>query len=158
MNTANPFIQMAGTLGSMNPFAKMATSLTTRSLPDWVQTEENGKPLSRTETIRRHLRETGTAMTSEEIAFDLDDALLSPAKQSAPDRIWGWQDSQLSIARHYGGCDYNGQRYVIDEATEGQPLVRLDVIARENKAKALAAKLTRAQAQAEATATQGALL
>ena len=77
------------------------------------------------------------------------DALLSPAKPSAPDRIWGWRDSQLSIARHYGGCDYNGQRYVIDEATEGQPLVRLDVITRENKAKTLAAKLTRAQALAK---------
>ncbi len=91
-------------------------------------------------------------------AIKVLDALLSPAKPSAPDRIWGWRDSQLSIARHYGGCDFNGQRYVIDEATEGQPLVRLDVIARENKAKVLAAKLAREQAQAEATATQGALL
>ena len=72
---ANPFTHMAGTLGSMNPFAKMATSLATRALPDWVQTEQNGKPLSRTETIRRHLKESGCAMTSEEIAFDLDDAL-----------------------------------------------------------------------------------
>ena len=82
-------------------------------------------------------------------AIKVLDALLSPAKPSAPDRIWGWQNSQLSIARHYGGCDYNGQRYVVDEATEGQPLVRLDVIGRENKAKALAAKLARAHALAE---------
>lgn len=66
----------------------------------------------------------------------------------APDRIWGWQNSQLSIARHYGGCDYNGHRYVIDEVTEGQPLVRLDVITRENKAKVQAATLARAQARA----------
>ena len=79
-------------------------------------------------------------------AIKVIDALLSPAKPTAPDRIWGWQNSQLSIARHYGGCDYNGQRYVIDEATEGQPLVRLDVFARENKARMLAAKLANAQA------------
>jgi hypothetical protein len=95
---------------------------------------------------------THQAQAAEAIA--MIDALLSPAKPSAPDRIWGWQDSQLSIARHYGGCDYNGQRYVVDEATEGQPLVRLDVIGRENKAKVLAAKLAREQAQAEASKKQ----
>ena len=78
-------------------------------------------------------------------AIKVIDALLSPAKPSAPDRIWGWRDSQLSIARHYGGCTYQGLCYVIDQVTEGQPLVRLDVIARENKAKVQAA-------------TQGALL
>ena len=72
----------------------------------------------------------------------------------APDRIWGWQNSQLSIARHYGGCDYNGQRYVIDETTEGQPLVRLDVITRENKAKVQAATLARSPARAEVGQTQ----
>ena len=86
-----------------------------------------------------------THQAQAEAAIKVLDALLSPAKPSAPDRIWGWRDSQLSIARHYGGCDYNGVRYVIDEATEGQPLVRLDVISRENKAKTLAAKLIRAQ-------------
>ncbi len=91
---------------------------------------------------------THQAQAAEALA--MIDALLSPAKTNAPDRIWGWRDSRLSIARHYGGCDYNGQRYVIDETTEGQPLVRLDVIARENKAKTEAAKLARAQAKAEA--------
>ena len=101
---------------------------------------------------------TPTHQARAAAAIKVLDALLSPAKPSAPDRIWGWRDSQLSIARHYGGCDYNGQRYVIDEATEGQPLVRLDVIARENKVKVQAAKKARAQAMAEATATQGALL
>lgn len=91
-------------------------------------------------------------------AMKVIDALLSPAKPSAPDRIWGWRDSQLSIARHYGGCTFQGVSYVIDQVTEGQPLVRLDVITRENKAKVQAAKQARAQAQAEATASQGALL
>ena len=63
-----------------------------------------------------------------------------------PDRIWFWQDSQLSVARHYGGCTFRGVTYVIDEVTEGNPLVRLDVISRENKARAQAAKLARAEA------------
>jgi len=92
------------------------------------------------------------AQAAEAIA--MIDALLSPANPTAPARIWGWRDSQLSIARHYGGCNHNGQRYVVDEATEGQPLVRLDVIGRENKAKAHAAKLARAQALAEADKKQ----
>ena len=99
---------------------------------------------------------THKAQAAEALA--MIDALLSPAKPSAPDRIWGWRDSQLSIARHYGGCTYQGVSYVIDQVTEGQPLVRMDVITRENKAKVQAAKQARAQAQAEATASQGALL
>lgn len=91
-------------------------------------------------------------------AIKVLDALLSPAKPSAPDRIWGWRDSQLSITRHFGGCTFQGVSYVIDQVTEGNPLVRMDVITRENKAKVQAAKQARAQAQAEATASQGALL
>lgn len=42
----------------------------------------------------------------------------------APPRIYHWQQSQLSIARHYGGITYNGHSYVIAENEEGQPLVR----------------------------------
>lgn len=90
---------------------------------------------------------THQAQAAEALA--MIDALLSPAA-SAPDRIWGWRDSQLSIARHYGGCTFQGFIYVIDEVTEGNPLVRMDVITRENKAKAQAAKQARAQARAEA--------
>jgi hypothetical protein len=29
----------------------------------------------------------------------------------APERIYHWLDSQLSIARHYGGCWYNDHEY-----------------------------------------------
>ena len=58
-----------------NPFTHMAGSLGARPVPNGAPADSQAKPLSRTETIRRHLRETGTAMTSEEIAFDLDDAL-----------------------------------------------------------------------------------
>jgi hypothetical protein len=54
----------------------------------------------------------------------------------APDRIYNWLDSQLSIARFYGGIQYNGTRYVIAHDEEGQPLVRWDVLKAEAKAKA----------------------
>jgi len=53
----------------------------------------------------------------------------------APERIYNWLDSQLSIARHYGGCKYNGADYVIAYREKGQPLVRGDVLKRERKAK-----------------------
>ena len=53
----------------------------------------------------------------------------------APERIYNWLDSQLSIARHYGGCKYNGADYVIAYREKGQPLVRSDVLKRERKAK-----------------------
>jgi hypothetical protein len=44
----------------------------------------------------------------------------------APERIYGWLDSQLSIARHYGGITYNGHKYVIDYNDPQEPLVRQD--------------------------------
>ena len=50
-----------------------------------------------------------------------------------PERIYNWLDTQLSIARHYGGCTYQGVRYVIDYNAEGHPLVRVDVLQREAK-------------------------
>lgn len=51
----------------------------------------------------------------------------------APERIYGWLNTQLSIARHYGGCKYNGHDYSIAPNEEGQPLVRMDVLKRERK-------------------------
>lgn len=59
----------------MSSFALMARTLGASSLPDWVAQAKPAQGLSRTETIRRHLKASGCAMTSEEIAFDLDDAL-----------------------------------------------------------------------------------
>lgn len=59
-----------------------------------------------------------------------------------PERIYGWLDSQLSVARHYGGCTYNGHTYSIDMTDPQHPLVRQDVLMREAKA--------RKQAKAEA--------
>lgn len=55
---------------------------------------------------------------------------------NAPERIYGWLDSQLSIARFYGGCSFKGARYVIAYDEERQPLVRWDVLKAEAKAKA----------------------
>lgn len=45
---------------------------------------------------------------------------------TTPHRIYGWPDSQLSIARHYGGCEINGKRYVIRYDLEGQPLEEVE--------------------------------
>jgi hypothetical protein len=56
-------------------------------------------------------------------------------KSNSPERIHHWLNTQLSIARHYGGIRYNGEEYVIAYNEEGQPLVRMDVIKREQKAK-----------------------
>lgn len=55
---------------------------------------------------------------------------------NAPERIYNWTQTQLSIAKHYGGCKFNGAEYVIDYKSEGQPLVRIDMLKRESKAKA----------------------
>ncbi len=44
---------------------------------------------------------------------------------SAPEEIFHVSRSQLSIARHYGGCKYQGVSYHYDE--ERDALVRLDV-------------------------------
>ena len=50
------------------------------------------------------------------------------AKQSPPDRIYGWRHTQMSIARHYGGMTVQGERYVI----AGNMAIRR-VIARRKK-------------------------
>ena len=39
-----------------------------------------------------------------------------------PHRIYGWLNSQLSIARFYGGIELNGKSYAIRYDLEGQPL------------------------------------
>jgi hypothetical protein len=51
--------------------------------------------------------------------------------KEAPKKIYYWMDTHLSIARHYGGCDYNGHRYIIDNEAIGIPLVREDIYKRE---------------------------
>jgi hypothetical protein len=53
----------------------------------------------------------------------------------APEKIFGWLDTQLSIARHYGGMKFRGASYVIDFNDPDQPLVRQDILEAEKKAK-----------------------
>lgn len=57
-----------------------------------------------------------------------------------PEKIYGWLDTQLSIARFYGGCTFNGHNYKIDYSDPEQPLVRQDVVKAEGKAKKAQAK------------------
>jgi hypothetical protein len=52
----------------------------------------------------------------------------------APEKIFGWLDTQLSIARHYGGMKFRGASYVIDFNDPDQPLVRQDIFQAEKKA------------------------
>lgn len=72
----------------------------------------------------------------------------------APERIHGWLHTQLSVARHYGGCTYQGASYSIAYNEPGQPLVRHDVMVREVKA---AAKATAKAAKQSATHVQAVL-
>ena len=53
----------------------------------------------------------------------------------APERIYNWLNSRLSIARFAGSITINGTTYVVAMHEEGQPLVRQDVLMAEEKAK-----------------------
>jgi hypothetical protein len=52
---------------------------------------------------------------------------------TAPDRYHNVSQSQMSVARYYGGMTVNGQYYAYDPTTD--TLVRQDVVKREAKAK-----------------------
>lgn len=64
-----------------------------------------------------------------------------------PERIHGWQNSQMSIARFSGGITYNGHGYTIAFDEPGQPLVRDDVL-KKHDAKADASKAATQRAKA----------
>jgi hypothetical protein len=55
-------------------------------------------------------------------------------KAKAPEKIYGWLDTQMSIARHYGGLTYLNHSYLIDFNDPDQPLVRQDIFQAEKKA------------------------
>ena len=85
-------------------------------------------------------------------------ALLSPKKPMPPERIYGWLNSQLSIARHYGGMTYMGHDYQIAYLEPKEPLVRVDVLKREIKsAKESRAEVIKLMAQ-NSKESQGVLL
>ena len=75
-----------------------------------------------------------------------------------PERIYGWMNSQLSLARHYGGCTYQGSSYMIAYHEDGQPLVRTDVIKREAKEAGEKAKAEKLAAKQAANEKQGDLI
>ena len=62
----------------------------------------------------------------------------------APEKIYGWLNTQLSIARYYGGCTYQGHSYLIDMQDPERPLVRQDILSAEKKAKKKAANAAKA--------------
>ena len=63
----------------------------------------------------------------------------------APEKIYGWLNTQLSIARYYGGCNYNGHSYLIDMQDPEEPLVRKDVLNAQLKARKAAVKVAKPQ-------------
>lgn len=76
----------------------------------------------------------------------------------APEKIYNWLDSQLSIARHYGGMNYNGHEYQIDYLDPDQPLVRVDIFKAEVKAKKEAVKTAKREQAEKQKQTQAALI
>ena len=69
-------------------------------------------------------------------AYELSevDRLIAGKQALPPDRIYGWLNTQLSVARHYGGCSFQGHQYYIAHGETGQPLIRSDVLKAEQKA------------------------
>ena len=61
-------------------------------------------------------------------------------KQVAPEMIYDWLHTHLSIARFYCGLTYQGHHYLIAYDEPGQPLARSDVIKREAKERKAAAR------------------
>ena len=74
-----------------------------------------------------------------------------------PERIYNWLDSQMSVARYYGGLTYMGHSYYVAPTEPGSPLVRADVLKREAKEAKAAAKAAHLQRVSKA-GIQGALL
>lgn len=86
----------------------------------------------------------------------LDD--LISGKPTAPERIYNWQQNQMSIARHYGGLKYMGHDYTIAVNEPDQPLVRGDVLVREAKAARIAKRELSKTIREKIVSDQGVLL
>ncbi len=61
----------------------------------------------------------------------------------APEKIYGWMNTQLSVARFYGGLEFRGATYRIAYDEKDQPLVRVDVKRKETRADKAKAKRER---------------
>jgi hypothetical protein len=55
-----------------------------------------------------------------------------------PERMYCISETQLSVARYYGGCTFNGADYVY--IPKEDMLIRADILAKENAAKRKAKK------------------
>ena len=77
------------------------------------------------------------------------DELLERYRVNTPERIYNVSQTQLSVARFYGGCSLNGADYHYD--AESDTLVRMDVwkaqCASSKKESAKAAKAEREKQQ-----------
>lgn len=58
---------------------------------------------------------------------------VKTGKSDTPERIHGVSDTQLSIARHFGGITYNGASYTY--LAESDSLIRNDVLKRDERAR-----------------------
>lgn len=79
-------------------------------------------------------------------------------EQKPPERIFNWLNSQLSIARFSGGLRYQGHSYLIAVKEDGQPLVRRDVLEREQKEQRHQARVAASKDKAEAASKQEQLI
>ena len=82
---------------------------------------------------------------------------LITGRPNAPERIYFWRDTQLSIARFYGGINIHGVAYTIDETDPGMPLIRAGVKTHEQRRKDEQAVKNRAD-RANAIEAQGDLI
>ena len=73
----------------------------------------------------------------------------------SPEEIYRVSQSQFSIARHYGGVQFNGKYYVYDPARD--VLIRRDVLAAREKAAREEKSRTEAEKRQAAKTAQGSL-
>lgn len=88
----------------------------------------------------------------------LKDREVLPLPKEAPERIYGWLDTQMSLARYCGGLTYMGHSYYVSPKEEGKPLVRADVMRRDAKEKADRRKAERKASKEFAMRVQRVLL
>jgi urease accessory protein UreF len=79
-------------------------------------------------------------------------------KTEAPERIYNWLDTQMSVARYWGGLTYMGHSYYVAPNEDGSPLVRSDVLEREKREKQAERKAAKQLANLKSQQAQGELL
>lgn len=78
--------------------------------------------------------------------------------KNAPERIYNWLETQMSLARYWGGLTYMGHSYQVSTTEEGKPLVRVDVLEREKREKQAERSAVKQFAQLQSKKAQGELL